>query len=543
MAATADAALRTAAAASGPWNAFTDSADREERGLGTPRKVTFAQAHAIVERVARRFRDMGLNAGDVIALQAPNTIEAPLLILAAWRAGLVPGLLPLLWRLDEIDRAISQVRPNAAVTVAAYGDDRPAQTIAAAAAGHISVRHVLAFGDALPDSVTPIDDWLATPDPADPLEPPQENDSSVSPESMALVTWAVGRAGTYPIARTHRQLVLLARMFLAEFGLAKRDVLLNPYPCTNVAAVAGQLVAPLLAGCETVLHLPFDMDMFLGQLEDHDVTVATVPAPVVAALEERGSLREGNRGLTRLGCVWPNPHGVRSGPGLFEPSVPIIDIHGFGEPALLVRQRIAGADPSLLPLGKIYAPRDEAPDEPVLETRVRGSVADKESRQVLTGTLTVRGSTVPAEPYVPEGIAPDEAVHGPRADSHGFIDTGIGCVVDETIAGHFRCEKSEDVIYHGGAMVPACELDELYAGFSEFLDAAAFVLEDAAVGERIFAAVVPRPDLSPSLDRLRAFLAEKQVAPYKAPDQLVIVKSIPRGGDGSVLRDQLLAQI
>lgn len=542
LAASADEALRAAAARSGVRTVFADSSDRAERGLGQPRKVTYVQADAIVDGISGRLRDMGLEAGDVIALQMPNTIEAPLLILAAWRAALVPCLMPLLWRLDEIGQAFSQVRPKAAVTVAAYGGDRPAETLGEAATEHTCVRHVLGFGDELPEGVTPIDDWFATPEPAEASGPDRRGETSVPQDQLALLTWAVGREGSYPVARTHRQLVLLANMFVSQFSLSRRDVLLNPYPYTNTAAVAGQLVAPLLSECETVLHLPFDLDVFLQQLKDHDVTAATVPAPVVTALEERGSLRSENSELSRLGCIWPSPHGIRSGPGLFEPSLPVIDIHGFSELALLVRKRPAGADPSLLPLGKVYAPEDAAPDEPILETRVRGSVADKESRHVLTGTLTVRGSTVPAGPYIPEG-EPLDNPRAPKAEAHGFIDTGIGCVVDETIAGHFRCQKSEDVIYHGGAMVPASELDRLYSGFSEFLDAAAFVLDDAIIGERIFAAVVPRPELSPSLERLRKFLAEKRVAPYKTPDQLVIVKSIPRSGDGHVLRDQLLAQI
>ena len=40
----------------------------------------------------------------------------------------------------------------------------------------------------------------------------------------------------------------------------------------------------------------------------------------------------------------------------------------------------------------------------------------------------------------------------------------------------------------------------MYASYPEFLDAAAFAIDDPVMGDRIFAAVVPRPDQSPSLD-------------------------------------------
>jgi non-ribosomal peptide synthetase component E (peptide arylation enzyme) len=46
-----------------------------------------------------------------------------------------------------------------------------------------------------------------------------------------------------------------------------------------------------------------------------------------------------------------------------------------------------------------------------------------------------------------------------------------------------------------------------------------------------------------SLEALHGFLAEQGVAPYKFPDKLLVVKQIPRGADGRVLRDRLLQQV
>ncbi len=534
----ADAALRQLAVDAENEVAFVDSPDRAKRGMGQPRSLTFAKANILADQIAVRFLRRGLNTGDTIALQMPNTIEAPLLILGAWRAGLTVCLMPLLWRFDEINRAFSRLKPKAVVTVSRYGDEMSARTLGEAAAKNPSVRFVFAIGEDLPDGVTPIDDWMSE-------EGAEDRKTELLPEpapldQTALITWTVLQQAACPVPRTHGEVAALARMFSSHMKLGPGGRVLNTYPYSSIGAVAGQLVAPLLAGARTVLHLPFSFDVFVRQLQENEITYTALPAPVISALEERCDLGSSALPLARIGCIWPNPHGVDSGLDLFEPPLPVFDIHNFAELAVLVRERSSGTDPSLLPLGKIYLPGEEDTGDPVLEMRVRGAVIHKESHQVLKGTLCVSGRSVPPGPLQPAGAQDGTVI---EADSHGFLDTGIGCAVDESFAGQFRCQKSENLIYHGGAVIAASELDKLYAEFPEFLDAAAFVLDDAVIGERIFAAVVPKPDIAPSLDRLREFLDQKRVAPYKTPDQLVIVKSIPRSGQGKVQRDQILAHI
>ncbi|MEJ2517869.1 MAG: hypothetical protein P8Y82_07775 [Methyloceanibacter sp.] len=46
-----------------------------------------------------------------------------------------------------------------------------------------------------------------------------------------------------------------------------------------------------------------------------------------------------------------------------------------------------------------------------------------------------------------------------------------------------------------------------------------------------------------SLAALCNFLEERNVAPYKFPEKLLIVRSIPRDAQGRIQRDQILKQI
>ena len=54
---------------------------------------------------------------------------------------------------------------------------------------------------------------------------------------------------------------------------------------------------------------------------------------------------------------------------------------------------------------------------------------------------------------------------------------------------------------------------------------------------------MPKPSEPIALEALHRFLVERQVAPYKFPDKLLVVKQIPRDAEGRVLREQILQQV
>jgi non-ribosomal peptide synthetase component E (peptide arylation enzyme) len=94
-------------------------------------------------------------------------------------------------------------------------------------------------------------------------------------------------------------------------------------------------------------------------------------------------------------------------------------------------------------------------------------------------------------------------------------------------------------LLHGGFAIAASELDARYKTYPGFLDAACFAVPCPVMGDRIHAAVVAKPAQSISREALCAFLARQSVAPYKYPERLVVVKSIPRDAQGRVLREEL----
>lgn len=530
-----DTLLREAAGRSPSRLAYADPPNRAAFGLAGPRELSFAQADAIATVIAGRFMEAGLLPGDRIALRLPNIVELPLALLGAWRAGLAPACLPMMWRLDELHHALPQIDPAAIFTVGRFGAVNHSDLMCRAAAQHIAIRHVFGLGNELSDGVIPADDWFTPatqPDTGD-----GENLAPFPADATAAMTWAVSPRGAFAVPRTHAEMLAVGRSAAIQLGLQGDDVVLLPYPMTSIASLGGHMVAALHAGAAVLLHQPFSYDGFIAQIQDFRVTCAAMPDAVLAALRERGDLERNCASLRRIGRIWPWPHQPERAPRNFHADPPVFDIRNIGELGLIIEEAAASAG---LPLGKLrIGTAGDGEGEVFLETRVRGSVS-KGPRRMLSGSLLLRGATVPSGPLADAGALAEDML---RPDAQGFVNTGLKCCVDEGLPGRFTCARHPSMIYHGGVAVRAEELDAAYASFPDVLDAAALAIDDPLMGDRIFAAVVPRPEQPPSLSGLKRFLAGKDLAGFKCPDRLLIVKAIPRDGDGRVLRDRILAEI
>ena len=494
--------------------ALCDPANRGQFGDEGPRTLSFVEADALIGRLANSFIHNGLAPGDRVVIQLPNVWESPLAIIAAWRAKLVPCVFPLLWRRQEIDAAMALLQPRAVITISTFAGHAYAEVMREAAVEQLSIRFILGIDFSTPDGVSRLTDWLINEDAAPPRALLNAAEAADEP---GVITWSTSPLSGAPLLQSAEGLRLLGQAQVDALRHNAQDVMLNPYPFSSLTGLAGFLLPWMMTGCRLVLHQPFDLDVFCGQLSEQKVTFTAIPVPVVESLLGSDRLAQSGQHLSRLGCVWPMALTVRDATEAPEAPLPIFDMHNLENFALFTRPRALDLDPNLLPLGKLRAGDGE--DDPVLiETRVKGSVTGgKDAGSHLRGELLLRGITV-ARPLqnIPEEPEP--------ASKRELVATSIQCTVQEQQKDRFRLSPMPESIYHGGVTVSASELDRLYREYPDFLDVAAFAVDDPVMGQRVIAAVVPHPASSPSLSEFRAFLLAKEVAPYKLPDQLVITK-------------------
>ena len=499
--------------------ALIDAQNREALGLGRPRSLSYGQADGAVDALASYFIDIGLAPGDRIAVQLPNVWEHALVLLAAWRAGLTVVALPMLWRGAEIAKVCAEDAPLALIGVAAFEGEARAEDLCRIAVSEIAVRFVLGFGAGLPDGVTPLDEVIEAG-----LGGMHAPVSRAMPRP-ALVTFTA-RAGQpfLPVFRTEDALLAQGAMTVMALGLDRGDVILNPYPLTGQAGLSLGLAPWLISGAALALHQPFDYAAFVQQLLDAGATVTALPAPIRAELARDGVLQRPQCRLRWLGCAWPAAHLAESAPMPAAALASYFNLYPLGDVACLVLRRGLRSDPSELPLGPVQS-GETGGGAVFVETKL-----GPEAGATAGGELLLRG------PVVSQGSA-----GGPLTpDAHGFVWTGLRAVGD---GPSIRLKRDSELVQHGGFAIAVSELDALYQSFPGFLDAACFTLSDPVVGDRIFAAIVPKPDAAASLHALHDFLAAREVARYKFPDRLLVVREIPRDPQGSVLREDILRQV
>jgi mycobactin salicyl-AMP ligase len=520
---TAEGLLRRRARQRPGGVALSDPPNLQALGFGRPRSLPYREADDAVDALASFFIELGLEPGDRIAVQLPNIVLQPLTLLAAWRAGLTVAAIPMLWRAHEIGRVCEEVAPNALIGVSRFGGEKHAETLCEIASTHLSVRFVLGFGPALPDGVVSLDEVIEAGRGG--AKRPIETPMRVTP---AMINFTA-RAGApfLPVLRGEDELLAQGAMTVLALSLDTRDVILNPHPCTGPAGLSLGLMPWLISGATLAQHHPFDYADFVRQLLATGATVTALPSPILAELAKDGVLQRPECRLRRLGAVWSMPELAL--PALqFHGTAPLLfDLYPLGDLASVVLRREARGNPASLPLGRVHLEEDG--DGAVFVETKLGTRRNGEG----DGELLLRGPVVS---------------HGPKEsplalDREGYVATGLYAAPEGNDGRHLRLKRDVELLHHGGFAIAASELDQLYQSFPGFLDAAAFVLPDPIVGDRIFAAVAPRPNEPISLEALHLHLKEREVAPYKFPDKLLVVKQIPRAAGGRVLREQILKQV
>jgi acyl-CoA synthetase (AMP-forming)/AMP-acid ligase II len=137
----------------------------------------------------------------------------------------------------------------------------------------------------------------------------------------------------------------------------------------------------------------------------------------------------------------------------------------------------------------------------------------------------------------------DAALTAHAFDDDGWYRTGdVGVLDDE---GYLTItDRLSDVIIRGGENISAQEVEELLLGMGGIAEVAVVAAPDERLGERAAAVVRMLPDhLAPSLDDVRAHLAQAGLARQKAPESIHPVPDFPRTASGKIQKFRLREQL
>jgi acyl-CoA synthetase (AMP-forming)/AMP-acid ligase II len=135
--------------------------------------------------------------------------------------------------------------------------------------------------------------------------------------------------------------------------------------------------------------------------------------------------------------------------------------------------------------------------------------------------------------------------NNPKANAESFVNgwfrTGdLGVMDDEgyiSISGRIK-----EIINRGGEKISPREIDEILMEHPAVAQAVTFAIPHDTLGEEVGAAVVCKEGSETSEQDIRAFVAA-QVADFKTPKKVLILREIPKGATGKIQRIGLAAKL
>ena len=301
------------------------------------------------------------------------------------------------------------------------------------------------------------------------------------------------------------------------------DTFLVPSPIAHIGGSIYAFECPLLLGTTAVLMDRWDADEAVSLMASEHCTHMAGATPFLEGLlaaAERAETRLPDLKVFICGGASVSPSLIRRATAYFDRAV-VTRVYGSTE----------------VPVTTVGSPTDP---EHAAETDGRPGIATVKlvahaAAPAGSGEIYARG------PQMLVGYRnPDD--ERDAFDDDGYFRTGdLAQWVDDdylVVTG-----RAKDIIIRSGENIAPKEIEDILAGHPGIAEIAVVGLPDTRTGERACAVIVPAAPPGPDVTTLRDFLADYGVAKFKAPEQVVIVESLPRNDAGKVLKHQIRAKL
>jgi acyl-CoA synthetase (AMP-forming)/AMP-acid ligase II len=485
--------------------------DRGELAFVTRSQVhpwsgTFADVLDQARRLAGGLRRRGIKPGDVVAFQLPNWVEAAATFYATAMLGAVVAPVVHFYGPKELGHILRESGAKAFVTTRTFGSLDLWGSFESVRDGLSSLDTVAVVGEAS------YDELLAD----DPVDEP----ASVDPDWPALVAYTSGTTSAPKgVVHTHHSIVAEIK----QLSAVQPDDEIGALP-TLVGAPVGHGIGMLAA-----LLLPVYKGVPVHLIDVWD------PAAVLAAMLA-DNLVSGTGATYFLTSLLDHPDLTRE----HLDRMRHIGLGGSAVPAA-VTERATSLGLSVV---RLYG----STEHPSITGCTHADPLDKrlhtdgrplpgiDMRLADDGEIESRGPDLFAGYVDPQQTA---AVF--TAD--GWYRTEDVGVVDED--GYLAItDRKKDIIIRGGENISAAEVEELVLRMPGVAEVAVVAAPDARLGEHAAAFVRSLPGAEPpSLDAVKAALADAGLTRQKWPEELHVVADFPRTASGKIRKVDLRTQL
>jgi len=490
--------------------------------------ITYGELKKIVDAIALGLLDLGLGSGDTLACQFPNRPEYLYFQYACFRIGVIfvpilPGL-----RHSEVEYMLTASEADAFVIVDEW---RGFNYVPMAKDLLIKLSkkvHIIVVGDSVPSDCVAYADLLEK---GKKLQEKHPDDYLIQfrpdPNEVCLIGFTSGTESLPKgVLSTHNIFVAQMNSYPRR-TIHQHDVVFGPNPLPHLFGSLNT-AGPIMKGATTVVA-DFDPNNTSAIIEKYKVTLLGWAPPHFLYSFESPEFTKHDVSSVRIAAVAAAPISPILLNRMRENLPNMRIIHGWGQTE---NAFATGTHP------------DDV-DELILETDGFAEygneikVCDIDGNELPMGEigdLYYRGADLMI------GFLNDTERTMSSHLSDGFYKTGDLAVMRIASGRLYQTQygRSKDVISRGGEQISAKEVEELMDSHPKVVAAQVVAMPDPNLQERACVFVVTRKGESDiTFDEMKDFILGKNVAKFKIPERLEIVKQFPVTLTGKVRKYEL----
>lgn len=461
------------------------------------------------DRLAAALLALGLATGDRAIFQLGTTVETAIVLLACWKAGIVPVCSLPQHREIEIGQLTRQSGARGYFVQA----DFSAFDLVGFAAGmverHPSLQHLIVVrGTAA--GANDIDALIA----GMPLAAARQRLANLPLGSGDVLSFQLsgGTTGVPKIIpRFHAEYLGHSAGWMRRYKIDSDCRLIWSLPLMHNAGQLYALIPAIASGITTVLMPKVDIRRMLELVEQHRVTHALSIGPIAPQLMAYSDIARHDLSSLRLFATMSRADGLEAHLG-----VPCSNLYGITEGLLLgsagdapaaMRHQTQGSSGCTDDEVKLLDPETEEPAPP-------GQM----------GEMCFRG------PSSLTGFFDAPEANAKAFTSDGFYRTGdmMSRHVIDGVACYAFEGRLRDNINRGGEKIGCEEVEAFVSQHPAVADAKLVAMPDPFYGEKGCIYIILRPGMqAPDVKSLAAFLSGLGLAKYKCPERVEVIDSFP----------------
>ncbi|QCQ92699.1 class I adenylate-forming enzyme family protein [Rhodococcus sp. SGAir0479] len=531
-----DAATAAQYVESGWWGTESLHQLVHRRATQTPHRDAFvtpdgrtdwATYDSVADDIAAALVALGVDAGDRVAVQLPDTFLVHAALVAAARAGVVAVGIGARAGDRELAHLIRKTGARTLVTAGGSGG-RPSDALVATLReqGVVLDFHVVLSGA----GVERICDVRGRAPVS--IEPGRADRSAVAarslgPNELCMLNSTSGTTGLPKcVTQFDNRWMAFSRLAIDAGGLGDDEVFFGAVPAPFGFGLWTSHYAPAVLGAPTIVLPKFDVGAMIRMIEREKVTVLCCVSTQFRMLLNSPLAHAAD--LSSLRVMFTGGEAVpadRAAEFESRTGASVLQFFGSNESGAFSvtrvddpRERRLGTSGRLIP--EMQVRLFDAAGNDVTDSGGPGQPGGK-------GPLTCGG------------YYDDEAANGQLYTKDGWLLMGDLVTIED---GYLTpVGRTSDIIIRGGKNISAPQVEQEVETHPAVDLAAVVAVPDPVFGERVCAVVSLRADRDLTLDALVRHLAERGVSKELYPEHLVVVDELPRSSGGKIAKGDIRA--